>query len=220
MITATDINMIMDLLVAAYGEKAYPLDNPKQMAKISNLWHTMFKDDDPAEVLIAVKNCIATLQFPPKIADIKTRIAQNRMAGQMTEMEVWNMIRKAVEESNSRENSQKIYDRLPKIVQRTVGSASQLRAWRSVEDSQFETVVASNCMRSYRTLAQREAGYYALPEDMQQAESWRIEGPAQTAPGLPKPAPVAYELPPEWNRDRKVELNERRALMLEGFYTE
>jgi hypothetical protein len=105
--TQKDINTMMDLLVAAYGEKAFPIDNPKKMAKVSNLWSVMFAEYEPAEVAVAVKDCIATLQFPPKIADIKSRMAQNRLAGQMTEMEAWALIRKAVEESNSRENAVK-----------------------------------------------------------------------------------------------------------------
>ena len=210
MMTSDDINTIMDLLIAAYGEKSYPIDDPKKMAKISNLWSVMFADDNPAEVLIAVKDCIATLQFLPKIADIKQRISANRLAGQMTEMEAWAIIRDAVERSTSREEAQKIYDRLPKIIQRTVGSASQLRGWRIVDDDQFETVVASNCMRTYKMLAQREAGYHALPTDIQQEEQWRIEKPKQAElPEPEKPKKVAYEKP-EWMIRREEAERERK----------
>ena len=198
MITRENIADMMDLLVAAYGDKAFPIDNPEKMTKTVNLWAVMFADDDPAEVLVAVKDCIATLQFAPKIADIKTRISQNRLAGQMTEMEAWALIRHAVENATSREKAEQIYDDLPKIIQRTVGSASQLRGWRVVEDDQFETVVASNCQRTYRALAQREAGYHALPPDIQQAEAWRIEKPAiAELPAPEQPQKLAYEKP-EW----------------------
>ena len=197
MITKANIRDMMNLLLAAYGDKAFPTDNPEKMAQVFNLWTVMFETDEPMEVATAVKDCIATLQFPPKIADIKSRIAQNRMAGQLTEMEAWTIISNAVERSNSREEAQRIFDSLPKIIQRTVGSASKLRAWRSVEDEQFETVIASNCMRSYRTLAQREAGYYALPADMQKEESWRLDS-HQPSLALSEPKPkIEYEKP-EW----------------------
>lgn len=198
MITRENIADMMDLLLAAYGDKAFPIDDPEKMTKIVNLWAVMFTDDDPSEVLIAVKDCIATLQFPPKIADIKKRIADNRLEGQMTEMEAWALIRHAVENANSREKAEQIYEGLPPIIQRTVGSASQLRGWRVVEDDQFETVVASNCQRTYRALAQREAGYHALPPDIQKAEAWRLEKPKMAElPEPEQPQKIAYEKP-EW----------------------
>ena len=194
MITQENMETIMDLLVTAYGEKAYPVDDPKKMAKLAHLWAVMFENDTPEEVLIAVKDCIATLQFPPKVADIKSRISQNRLTGQMTEMEAWALIRFAVENANNRIEAKAQFDRLPKIIQRVVGSPEQLRGWRVVDDEQFETVVASNCMRTYKQLAQRESGYHALPSDIQQAESWRIEKPKQAElpePEKPKPAKKA-----------------------------
>ena len=191
MMTQNDIENVLDLLMTAYGEKSYPVDDQKKMAKIANLWSVMFVDDEPAEVLTAVKDCIATLQFPPKVADIKSRIAQNRLSGQMTEMEAWLLIRKAVEDANSREKAQQIYNALPPMIKKLC-NPSQLRAWRTVEDEQFETVVCSNVLRSYRVLLNREAGYHALPADIQKAEQWRIEAPksAEKAPELPKPAPT------------------------------
>lgn len=210
MITKENIADMMDLLVAAYGDKAFPQE-PQKMAKVVNLWTVMFEHDDPREVLVAVKDCIATLQFPPKIADIKSRISQNRLEGQMTEMEAWSVIRKAVEESNSREKAEEIYNALPKIIQRTVGSASQLRGWRVVEDDQFETVVASNCQRTYRQLAQREAGFHALPPDIQQAEQWRVAGPQTIAlPEGEKPKKLAYEKPEWMIRREQMDVESKR----------
>ena len=195
MMTQNDIETVLDLLITAYGEKAYPVDDRKKMAKIANLWSVMFVDDELSEVLTAVKDCIATLQFPPKVADIKSRIAQNRLSGQMTEMEAWMMVRKAVEDANSREKAQQIYDGLPPMIKKLC-DPSQLRAWRTVEDEQFETVVCSNVLRSYRVLLNREAGYHALPADIQKVEQWRIEAPKQEkTPELPKPAPTLDSIP-------------------------
>lgn len=197
MITDANIEQVLDLLVTAYGEKAYPLDDPKKMIKVKNLWTVMFADDEPIEVLTAVKDCIATLQFAPKIADIKSRIAQNRLSGQLTELEVWQIVRKAVEDSDSISKAKQIYNTLPKIVQNVVGSPSLLRSWRSVEDAQFETIIMSLVTRTYRTIAAREAGYHALPQDIQDAERWRIDG-AKKPEALPAPEAQKYELPAEW----------------------
>lgn len=204
MITDSDMEKILDLLVTAYGEKSYGLDDVRKMAKIKNLWSVMFADDEPIEVLTAVKDCIATLQFAPKIADIKSRIAQNRLSGQLTEAEVWELIRKAVENSTSREEAKKIFDGLPKIVQDVARTPSQLRAWRTVSDEQFETVIMSFVSRNYRTVANRIAGYHALPSDVQQVEAWKIDG-APKPEALPAPEKPKYELPAEWNRNRPVD---------------
>ena len=187
MITQKDINTIMDLLVSAYGDKAYPTD-PKQMAKVSNLWTVMFQDDEPREVLLAVKNCIATQQFPPKIADIKGRIAQSRMAGQMTEMEAWQKIREAVDKASGRTDANNAFTNLPAILKKVVGSPSQLRAWNACSIDTFEGVIASNVQRSYRELARREATYYALPKDLQTEQSWMVDAPKEVTM-LPEPKP-------------------------------
>ena len=38
------------------------------------LWCEMFKDDNPKDITMAVKELICELEFPPTIADIKNRI--------------------------------------------------------------------------------------------------------------------------------------------------
>ena len=201
--TVKDIGAMLDLLEAAYGSTFFKETNRGNVVK---LWSAMFADDEPAEVAVAVKDCIATLQFPPKIADIKSRMANNRLAGQMTEMEAWAVIRDAVDRAESAKEARQIYDQLPKILQRCVGSPSQLRAWRLVTDEQFETVIASNVQRTYRALAQREAGYHALPSDIQQAESWRLDKPKQAElPAPEQPKPVQYEKPDWMIRREKME---------------
>ena len=188
MISNQDTNQMIDLIVSAYGDKAFPVDNPKKLAKVMNLWAVMFRDDDPKEVLIAVKNCISTLQFPPKIADIKSRIAQNRMAGQMTEMEAWIEIRKAVKNATTYKDANEAFISLPKILQKLVGEPSTLVAWNRVSIDTFEGVIASNTQRSYKELAKREAEYYSLPKDLQTEQAWLIAEQKEVTM-LPEPKP-------------------------------
>ena len=200
--TENEIIKVLGLLETAYGVKKFYADTDK--GKVVYLWSVIFREEDAVEVNRAVVDCISTLQFAPTIADIKQRIAQSRMEGQPTEMEAWQVVRRAVEDANSREESQTAYNNLSPILQKVVGSPSQLRAWRKVGDEDFETVVASNVMRSYRELAKREAGYYALPGQLQATQQWRIEGPKLDA--LPAaPEPVKFEKP-EW-MIRREEMN-------------
>ena len=192
MITQEDFGIVMDLLLAAYGDKAFPVNDKAKMNKTLHLWSVMFEDDSPEEILVAVKDCIATLQFPPRIADIKGRIAQNRMAGQPTEMEAWTMVYKTVMGCDSLKTARDLFDKLPRIAQELVGMPEQLMDWKEVDGNKLVTVVASNFMRSYKVKAEREASYHALPADMQKVESWKLPKPAEKPKELPKPEKTDY----------------------------
>ena len=190
MITENDFTEIMNLLLSAYGEKAFPTDNLEKMDKVLHLWTVMFKDDSPEEVLVAIKDCIATLQFPPKIADIKSRISQNRMAGQPSEMEAWAQVYKVVMDVDSVTSARQAFEKLPPISKALVGIPEQLLDWKEADGKTLTTVIASNFMRSYKVKAEREASYHALPADMQKAESWKL--------------PKVEEKPKELNAGRVV----------------
>lgn len=203
MITNKDTNMMIDLLITAYGDKSFPVDDPKKLAKVMNLWSVMFQDDEPKEVLLAVKNCIATLQYPPRVADIKSRIAQIRMAGQMTEMQAWVKIRKAVKKSGTSTDANAAFAQLPGILKRLVVEPGTLVDWHRLSIDTLEGVIASNTQRSYRELARNEAEYYALPKDMQTEQSWMVEEPEVNM--LPEPKPQKSMDEVEADREKKSE---------------
>lgn len=201
MMTVKDIGMMLELMESAYGNAFYKETSREKVVK---LWSVMFVDDDPVEVGVAVKDCIATLTFPPRIADIKGRIAQNRLSGQMTEIEAWTLVCKAVDEANSNAEARRQFDNLPPVVQKTIVSPEYLRSLRVIPEEQFQTVTMSQFCRSYRTVIEREASYHALPEDIKKAEAWKIDG-APKPEALPAPEKPKYELPAEWNRNRPVD---------------
>lgn len=153
--------------------------------RILNAWYPFFADDDPAEVTRAVIIYICTEKYNPTIAGIKTIMADNRMAGQMTEMQAWSKIRKAIDNANSREAAYAEYGKLPPILQKIVCDPSRLRSWRTCGDDTLEGVIASNIQRSYRELAKREAVFYAIPGQLQADQAWRVDAPEQIA--LPEP---------------------------------
>ena len=167
--------------------------------RVLDAWYPMFRDDDASEVNRAVVAYICTEKFAPTVAGIKTIMAENRMAGQMTEMQAWQKIRDAVDFSTNREEARKQYDQLSPLLKKLAGSPSQLISWRKVNEDTFEGVIASNVQRSYRELARREAVYYAIPGQLQQEQTWRVEGPKEQAalPEAEKPKKLNYEKP-EW----------------------
>lgn len=200
--TPKELSAVMDRLEKYYRNYYAGTDKKEVFAA----WFEMFKDDDAAEVNRAVVAYICTNTFPPTVAGIKTLMAENRMAGQMTEMQAWQKIRDAVDFSTNRDEARKQYDQLSPILKKLAGSPSQLISWRKVNEDTFEGVIASNVQRSYRELARREAVFYAIPGQLQAEQTWRVEGPKEQAalPEAEKPKKLLYEKP-EWMIRREEE---------------
>ena len=174
MMTVDDIKKVLKTLTANYGEEFYKGTNSSDVVK---LWAVQFANDDPKEVMQAVQNCIATLSYKPKIADIRRRMAANRMQGQMTVTEAFQEIHKAVKKSGDRESATKAYNELAPILRKVVGDPAFLRGWHQVSEETFQTVIMSAIRESYREIAQQEFDYYALPKPLQAVEKWRVNAP-------------------------------------------
>lgn len=156
---------IMSVLKAAYP--SYYKDMTRQDAEgIVSLWQTMFADEPLEVVAMAVKAHIANDKkgFPPHIGAIKESIVKLRQPDEMTEMEAWAAIRKAV--CNGIYGAQKEFDALPPILQRLVGAPSQLKEWAMMDEETVASVVASNFQRSYKARAANEREMLALPSDV------------------------------------------------------
>ena len=130
------------------------------------LWAEMFAGDSFEMVKAAVKAHIANdaKGFPPVIGQIKEAIRRISQPDEMTELEAWGFVARALR--NSGYNSQQEFDRLPPVVQRVVGSPSQLREWAIMDSDTVQSVVASNFQRSYKARAKSECEYLALPESV------------------------------------------------------
>ncbi len=158
---------VLAVLKAAYpafyrGMKADELNG------IVNLWASQFEGDDYKTVGAAVQAHIATdtKGYPPHIGAIKEAIRKITQPDEMSEMEAWGYVASALR--NSGYNSVTEFDKLPPVVQRIVGSPSQLREWAMMDSDTVQSVVQSNFMRSYRARAQHEREYLALPENVRE----------------------------------------------------
>ena len=86
--TVSNIGAVLDILEANYGNRLYKDTNSENVLK---LWASMFVNDDPREVLTAVKEYIENESYPPTIADIKKIMKRNRKHGEsMTITEIVN----------------------------------------------------------------------------------------------------------------------------------
>ena len=156
---------IMGVLKAAYP--TFYKDMRRSEAEgIVDLWSSMF-DQEPAQlVAVAVKAHIANDKkgYPPHIGAIKEAIVKLQTPEAMTEQEAWGLVLKALR--NGIYGAQKEFDALPPMVQRLVGSPSQLKEWAMMDGDAVNSVVASNFQRSYKVRAASEREFMALPADV------------------------------------------------------
>ncbi len=166
--------------ILALLKTAYPGFYKGMSVKEANgavaLWHDMFADDAPALVAAAVMALFATdtKGFPPHIGAVKEKLRRLTMPEEMTEMEAWSLVQKAVRRGlySSREE----FDKLPPLLQRLVGSPNQLREWAMMDADIVQSVVASNFQRSFRVRAESHREYSLLPPDVRALVDGFAEG--------------------------------------------
>lgn len=156
---------IMGVLKAAYPN-FYKGMGRAEAEGIVELWSSMF-DQEPAQlVAVAVKAHIANDKkgYPPHIGAIKEAIVKLQTPEEMTEQEAWGLVLKALR--NGIYGAQKEFDALPPLIQRLVGSPSQLKEWAMMDGDAVNSVVASNFQRSYKVRSANERELLALPADV------------------------------------------------------
>ncbi len=166
---------IMSVLKAAYPN--YYRDMKKADAsQIVTVWADMFADDDFTIVAAAVKSLIKTRTstFPPNIGEVTEKIMMIRCPAQMTGMEAWNLVRKAI--SNGIYGAQREFDALPEDVRKIVGSASQIREWATMDSDTVNSVVASNFKNAYERRAKSDREFAALPSGVRAVIDALVEG--------------------------------------------
>jgi uncharacterized protein (UPF0335 family) len=156
---------ILAVLKAAYP-KFYQGPSLEEANSIVNLWAEMFADDPAEIVATAVKAMIASRNsnFPPNIGEVKEQIRKLTTPDSMTEQEAWSKIYKAI--VNTGYDSKAEFDKLPKSLQRLVGSPQQLFEWSMMDVTTVQSVVASNVMRSFRAIQAQEQEQAKLPQSV------------------------------------------------------
>lgn len=159
--------------IIAIMQSNYPDDfrgmSDKAMNGKINLWFMQFRDDDFKEVLAAVMAHIATdtNRFMPPVGVIKAKLVEIRLPDEMTPQEAWELVSRATR--NSAYNSSEEFAKLPPVVQRLVGSPTQLKEWAQMDTDTLQSVVASNFQRSYKIRAAKEREFLALPANVKDA---------------------------------------------------
>ena len=98
----------------------------------------------------------------------------------MTELEAWGIVNKAI--SNSNYHAKEEFDKLPPVIQKTLGRCDVLKEWASMENDTVQSVIQSNFIRNYRTVLQREKDIGKLPVKLR--ELLEITGEKMSGRGI------------------------------------
>lgn len=109
----------------------------------------------------------------PNVGQIREQMRKMAEPAGMTEIEAWGLVKNALR--NGSYGYAEEYAKLPPLVRRCVGSATQIREWAQMDSSEVDSVVASNFQRSYRAVSKQEADWQRLPEGFRQ-EMERLTG--------------------------------------------
>lgn len=145
--TETETGKILAVIADAYPQYLKGR-NPETTVK---LWHVLFEAETYAEVNAALLAYISTDEkgFAPAPGKLKAIIADAKVPdNEMTETEAWAKVARAT--ANGLYNSAEEFAKLPETVQQVVGSPAMLREWAMMDAETFQSVAASNFMRSYR----------------------------------------------------------------------
>ena len=128
-----------------------------------NVWYALLKDLPYELASMAVQKHMLTEKFPPTIADLRAKANEvvERPAEEMSELEAWALVRKAI--GNSNYHAEEEFARLPKVCRIAVGSPANLREWAMTDSDQVASVEQSHFIRNYRTAAKRMTEDRKLP---------------------------------------------------------
>lgn len=152
---------------------AYPMAGKGQAATITdtvNVWAAIFSDEPAGLVAAALKSYIVAdiKGFPPSPGQIINKIRQIVEPEEMTEIEAWALVNKAIRHSGYIERAKEEWDKLPEPIQSII-RPEQLQEWALQDSKDLQTVVASNFMRSFRAKQIERAEYNLLPAEVKNA---------------------------------------------------
>ena len=161
--TVNDARKIIAVMIVSY-----PNFKPIDTELMATTWADMLAEYTYEQVDMALRCYITSDKsgFAPAIGQIVDKIKMASEPEQLNELEAWGLVDKAIR--NSGYHAEEEFAKLPPIVQKAVGSPSQLRNWGMSDIESIETVAQSNFMRTYRAVAKREDEVSRMPKEIRQ----------------------------------------------------
>ena len=154
--------------ILAIINEVYPaFGRDRNLKTTTEIWAKFFEDESYKVVEAAVMQFIASdvKGFAPSIGQIKAALHDVAGAEELSEVEAFALVSKAC--SNGFYGYKEEFNKLPPVIQEVIGQPEVIREWSQLPVDEFQTVVGSNFMRSYRVRATHAKERAKLPESMQ-----------------------------------------------------
>ena len=145
---------------------AYPNWHPSDMSLTVDMWASTLDSFTYQQISAALKAFILsdTSGFAPSIGQLIGLLDRTGNNQELSEMEAWSLVSKALR--NGYYGAEQEFEKLPPIIQKTVGSPSQLRNWSQTDSDSVENVIQSNFMRTYRQELAKSREARKIPQDV------------------------------------------------------
>lgn len=164
MATRKEVMIAVTRLEAEYAGYFRNMDTNLLREKIA-LWSEMLESTDSRMLDYAVKFWIAnnTSGFPPTVGQINQIIREALEPEALTELEAWQMVKKAIRNSSEMEDARREWNALPEDVRAPL-KPSDLMEWGQLKSDIVNTTISAAYRRSYTAKRQRVWEQKALPE--------------------------------------------------------
>ena len=131
---------------------------------LTEVWQRVFAAVPYTDVERALSAFIATdvKGFPPTPGAVNALLVKSAQLYEPTEDQAWVRLLRAI--SRGLYNSQEEFDKLPKDIQRIVGSPRMLFEWAHMDSDDVNKVIAAHFKRSWRTRQEQEQNFLLIPE--------------------------------------------------------
>lgn len=154
--TKEQFSLIVKGMKAVYSEPTFIPDKDS-----FEIWYALLSDLDYELANKATQKLMMTSTKTPRPADIRDMALSFAYQDEMSDMEAWGLVSKAIR--NSAYHAQEEFEKLPEVVQKSIGTSQQLYNWATDEEYN-EGVIQSNFLRSYRVCQQRAKENAKLPQ--------------------------------------------------------
>lgn len=154
---------VLSILKANY-QGFYKDISKREAEEVISLYQVMFSDCDIGLVVLAVKELINSLKYPPTIADIKNKMYElSNKHNDKSPTELWDKLLKAIR--NGYYGYLREFDELPDEVKDFVRRPEQLRELALMDSNIVHSVVKGQFFKQIEIIKQRKKeGELMLPD--------------------------------------------------------
>ena len=156
-----EVKKIIQIMCATY-----PNYHPADLSSTVDAWHLMLEDYSYNQIAIALKAYITSdaSGFAPSVGQLISKLSTITAGNEPSELEAWAMVSKALR--NGYYGAEEEFSKLPELVQKAVGTPSNLRQWSQTDIDSIENVIQSNFLRTYRNVVKRAEEVQKMPSDV------------------------------------------------------